>query len=427
MAKNTDTSLQKQVIYSIYVRSHTPEGTFLSIIPDLDRIRALGCDIIWFMPIHPVGEVGKKGSLGCPYANRDYRTTNPEYGTMEDFQKLVDEIHVRGMKCMIDVVYNHTSPDSTLVAEHPEFFYRDAEGKFGNKLGDWTDVIDLDYSNRELWDYQIESLVMWAHIVDGFRCDVAPFVPLEFWKKARVAVAEVKQDFIWLAESAYVGFAAFARSKGICCAFDYEMYEVFDLEYEYDIRDIFEKYLKGEATLSHYLDFVNYQENAFPANYNKMRFLENHDIPRIASLITDEQDLINHTAFLYFMKGTTLIYAGQEFENTHCPSLFERELINYDTGRDLTSLMQRLYSIKQNLLGEDDRIHATADDANHIAYVERENADGKKVGIFSLKSKAGDVKVTLPDGRYTNQVDGSEITVKNGVVHCEGKPIIFTA
>ena len=203
MAAHTDPKLQRQVIYSIYVRSHTPEGTFRAVIPDLDRIKALGTDIIWFMPIHPIGVEGKKGSLGCPYANRDYREVNPAYGTMEDFRTLVNEIHARGMKCMIDVVYNHTSPDSTLFREHPEWFYHGADGRPGNKIGDWADVIDLDYGKRELWDYQIESLVMWAGIVDGFRCDVASFVPLEFWLEARSAVEKVNPDCIWLAETVH--------------------------------------------------------------------------------------------------------------------------------------------------------------------------------------------------------------------------------
>ena len=169
MAKNTNTALREQVIYSVYVRNHTPEGTFRAVIPDLDRIRALGTDIVWFMPIHPIGEKGKKGSLGCPYANRDYGTVNPEYGTLEDFKALVDAIHARGMKCIIDVVYNHTSPDAVYVTEHPEFYYRKPDGRFGNKTADWTDVIDLDYSCAALWDAQIQHLCYWAGIVDGFR------------------------------------------------------------------------------------------------------------------------------------------------------------------------------------------------------------------------------------------------------------------
>jgi glycosidase len=169
MAENTNIQLRSDVIYSIYVRNHTQDGTFKAVIADLDRIKALGTDIIWFMPIHPIGVKGKKGSLGCPYANQDYRSVNPEYGTMEDFQQLVDEIHARGMKCIIDVVYNHTSPDSVLTREHPEFFYRKPDGNMGNRVGDWTDVVDLDYNCKELWDYQIDSLKMWADIVDGFR------------------------------------------------------------------------------------------------------------------------------------------------------------------------------------------------------------------------------------------------------------------
>ena len=239
--------LQTQIIYSIYVRNHTPEGTFRAVIPDLDRIRALGTDIIWFLPIHPIGVEGKKGTLGCPYANRDYRSVNPAYGTMDDFEALVQEIHARGMKCMIDVVYNHTSPDSTLYHEHPDFFYRGADGKPGNKMGDWSDVIDLDYHNPDLWAYQIESLEFWAGIVDGFRCDVASFVPLEFWKAARKAVSR-GESRLHLARPrpSTRALAASRGTSGVRSELDYDMYEAFDTEYEYDIREAFDKYLQGK-------------------------------------------------------------------------------------------------------------------------------------------------------------------------------------
>ena len=426
MAKNTDPKLQKQVIYSIYVRSHTPEGTFRAIVPDLDRIRDLGTDIIWFMPIHPIGVEGKKGSLGCPYANRDYRAVNPAYGTMEDFRALCEAIHARGMKVMIDVVYNHTSPDSVLFAEHPDFFYHDRGGKPGNKIGDWADVIDLDYANPALWDYQIASLCMWAELVDGFRCDVASFVPVEFWEKARAAVEQVRPGCIWLAETVHGGFGAYARHQGFYSATDYEMFSAFDLEYEYDIRAVFERYLRGEIALSHWLDMLNMQEATYPVNYNKMRCLENHDQPRIASLVKNENDLVNLTALLYFLKGTTLLYAGQETENTHCPSLFEKEPVDWNTGRDLTPLLRCLASIKHELLGEDDSFRADSDDRHHIAILERENAQGRKIGLFSLRSELARVPVNAPDGRYRNALDGSEVLVENRSTLCPGKPVIFT-
>ena len=178
MAICTPKGYRNQVMYSIYVRNYSEEGTFEGVRRDLPRICSLGVDIIWLMPIHPCGKKNRKGTLGSPYAISDYRAVNPEFGTMEDFKRLVDDIHANGMKCIIDVVYNHTSPDSVLSREHPEWFYHKPDGSFGNRIGDWSDVIDLDYRNHALWDYQIETLKQWASLVDGFRCDVAPLVPL---------------------------------------------------------------------------------------------------------------------------------------------------------------------------------------------------------------------------------------------------------
>ena len=426
MARNTDPGLQNQVIYSIYVRSHTEEGTFLSVIPDLDRIRALGTDVVWFMPIHPIGVQGKKGSLGCPYANRDYRSVNPAYGTMADFRRLADEIHKRGMKVMIDVVYNHTSPDSVLYAEHPEFFYRDADGKPGNRNGDWQDVIDLDYDNTALWDYQIQSLCQWAQIVDGFRCDVASFIPVSFWKWARQAVEQVRPGCIWLAETVHTDFGNLARRSGINAAKDYEMYEAFDIEYEYDVRRTFDRYLAGDARLSDWMEALNTQEAVYPDNYNKLRFLENHDQPRIAARVPDERTLRNYTALLYFLKGTTLLYAGQEFENTHQPSLFEREVIERDTGRDLSAYLRKLYGIKHAALDADDFFYAAADDERQIAVLMRENARTRKCGVFCLGGEGGEIPVDAPGGIYTDLVGGGAVSVKNGKILCAGEPVIFT-
>ena len=147
MAVDTKKSLRNQVLYSIYVRNYSKEGTFAAVQADLDRIKALGTDIIWLLPIHPTGEKNRKGSLGSPYAIRDYRAVNPEFGTLDDFRHLVDAIHARGMKCIIDVVYNHTSPDSWLAENHPEWFYHKPDGSLGNRFGDWWDVADLDYSH----------------------------------------------------------------------------------------------------------------------------------------------------------------------------------------------------------------------------------------------------------------------------------------
>ena len=426
MANNTNIALRSDVIYSVYVRNHTEEGTFQALIPDLDRIRALGTDIIWLMPIHPIGMMGKKGSLGCPYANRDYRSVNPEYGTMDDFRQLVDAIHARGMKCIIDVVYNHTSPDSLLTTQHPEFFYRKADGNMGNRVGDWTDVVDLDYSCKALWDYQIESLKFWAGIVDGFRCDVASFLPVEFWCQAREAVEAVRPGCIWLAETVHAGFSLLSRREGLYSASDYEMFRAFDMEYDYDIREVFDKYLEGKIHLSHYLDMLNYQECLYPSNYIKMRCLENHDQPRIASYIKDTTALQNYTAFLYFLKGSTLLYAGQEYRNEHIPSLFDKDVILRDPGSDITPWLQKMYAIKREVLSCRDHFLAKADDKNDIAILLRDDNKSVKLGIFSLTGNAAEVAVEAPDGCYTDHISGNNVCIKNGKLTVTGQPIIIS-
>ena len=425
MAFNTDPKLQSEVIYSIYVRAHTEEGTFRAIIPDLDRIRALGADWIWFLPIHPIGVKNKKGSLGCPYANRDYRATNPAYGTTEDFRALCEEIRARGMRVMIDVVSNHTSPDAVLLGEHPEFYWRDAEGKVGNKIGDWADVIDLDYRSRALWDYQIETLKMWASIVDGFRCDVASFVPLDFWRAARAAVAEVNPDCVWLAESVHMSYGNYARREGFYSSRDSEAFDAFDIEYQYDVWESFERFLGGEAPLHEWTEQLKLQEALYRENYNKLRFLENHDQPRLCARIESVGQQINCTAMLYFLKGTTLLYAGQEFSCTHRPSLFEREVFPRD-GLDIGALLARLAEIKKDALGRSDHFDARADDAQGIAVMERVGEKGRVCGVFSLLDQRGFVEVPAPDGRYEERIGGGTVLVENGQVFCDGKPMIFT-
>ena len=151
MALDTSKRLRNLTMYSIFVRNYSEEGTFDAVRRDLERIRALGVDLLWFLPIHPIGRAGRKGTLGSPYAIADYRAVDPAYGTLADFERLVEEAHRLGMKCLIDVVYNHTAPDSWLARHHPEWFYRRPDGAFGNRIGDWTDVIDLDYANEGLW------------------------------------------------------------------------------------------------------------------------------------------------------------------------------------------------------------------------------------------------------------------------------------
>jgi len=212
---------------------------------------------------------------------------------------------------------------------------------------------------------------------------------------------------------------------GLYSANDYEMFEAFDMEYDYDVREVYDRYLKGKCNLSNYIDVINFQECAYPANYNKMRCLENHDQPRICSFVKDPLALENFTAFLYFLKGTTLLYAGQEYCCTEIPSLFEKDVFPRNLG-DISHWFPKLNRIKKEILSCEDAFLGQADDRNDIAILERNDMKMRKLGIFSMKGRSADVKVVFPDGTYINHLDGTTVSVSNGLLQCEGKPMVLT-
>ena len=423
MASNTNVNLRDAVLYSVFVRDHTPEGTFRALESDLDRLRSLGVDILWLMPIHPIGEVNRKGSVGSPYAIRDYRAVNPDMGTVEDLQHLVGECHKRGMRLIIDVVYNHTSPDSVLAHDHPEFFLRDENGNPTRRVADWSDIVDLDYRNAPLWDYQIETLVQWAKIVDGFRCDVASSVPLAFWCRAREAVAQVRPDAIWLAESVHGIHNRYMRAQGAVAVSDGDLYRAFDMTYDYDIWPHIEEMFEDRRNFKTYLHMLNMQEAAYTDNYVKLRCFENHDQPRLASRVTSEEALHNYLAMLYFLRGTTLLYSGMEFAPRHQVSLFEKEDSFAEKNEDLQEYLRTLRKMKAALPLSASGFWAE-EGAEGIAVMYYDCPTQHVRGVFSPYGCRGSVKVDLPDGEYENLLGGM-VTVKNGTVAFEGKPLVF--
>ena len=423
--------MRNQVIYQIFTRNYR-NGTFRALEQDLPRLKELGIDYIYLLPIQPSGILHRKGSMGSPYAIQDYRTIDPVQGTMEDFIHLAESIHRAGMKLMLDVVYNHTSPDSVLSQEHPEWFYHKPDGSFGNRIGDWWDVIDLDYSHPDLWDYQISTLKIWARYADGFRCDVAPMVPLAFWQRAVAETAEVNPELIWLAESVEPEFIYSNRKSGVPTSSDAELYSAFDICYDYDIQQYLIDVLTGQGTLSDYLRQVNRQETLYPQDYSKLRFLENHDRSRAAALIPEEKILRNWTAWIYFNKGTTLIYAGQEACVSHHPTLFDPDPVCFDTGRDLSPLMKQLSVLKKDPLFSCSCFHAEAigKNADVILAVHEASASAsvphrKAIGIFSASGRIEVLRVPLGNGTYINALTGARAEVYEGLLSYDGEPLIL--
>jgi len=426
MAEWTDVGLRNQVIYSVYTRNHTKEGTFRALEADLPRIAALGTTIIWLTPIHPATEAVKKGTYGCPYSIRDYRAVGEEYGTMEDFRSLVDSIHRLGMKVIIDIVYNHTARDSVLVNEHPEYFYQNEKGEPINRFPEWNDVYDLDYRIDDVWDYQIETLQNWAQIVDGFRCDVAPMVPVAFWRKAVEEVAKVNPEAIWLAEVGGPGFMRHLERLGCPWWCENEILTAFDMTYDYDGYNYLCKYLTDRIPLSEYTQYLCDQNGLNPRNYVKMRFLENHDQPRAITRIKNDEDLINFTAFYYFLLGPALINAGGEYTNDFTPSLFEKEPIDR-TGPDKSALFAALSAIKCRPIFAKGYFNMTADNEYHTAIGSYKYGEELAIGVFRLRETEGTVEVPLPDGAYVNEIDGKSITVKDGKMDlCHCPAVVFT-
>ena len=423
MATDTRRDLRNQVMYSVFVRNYSPEGTFEGLRRDLKRIRALGVDVIWLMPIHPVGEACRKGSLGSPYAVRDYRAVNPEFGALEDFVSLCEDIHDLGMKVIIDVVYNHTAPDSVLARTHPEWFYHRPDGSFGNRVGDWTDIIDLDYGQSGLWDYQIETLKYWARWVDGFRCDVAPLVPLEFWLRARREVAAVRPGCLWLAETVERDFVRFLRGRGMTALSDAEAFQAFDVCYEYDVYPEYMRWLRGEIALADYAGALALQDVIYPDNYVKLRFLENHDRPRAAHLFPDPRTRRNHTAFSFFSRGMALLYNGQETGCAHRPDLFDPDPIDWRSGEDISPFIARLAALKRHPLMAEGSYTLSAYGQALLAGYRRDSR--RLIGLFSLDGGPTRVQVDLPDGAFENLLDGRPVRVECGLLTTDGEPVVI--
>lgn len=422
MAKNTDIKLRNQIVYQVFVRQHSKTGDFQGLIDDLDRIKSLGVDIVYLLPFHKIGQKDRKGSKGSPYSIYDYYSIDPDYGTLDDFIKLKEEIHKRDMKLMIDIVFNHTSRDSILTQTHPEWFYRNPDGTFKNRVGDWSDITDLDFNNRDVWEYLITVLKYWAQYVDGFRCDVAPLLPIDFWIEAREKVSIINPDLIWLTESVELGFIKYLRDIGFDACTDSQMYEAFDVCYDYDIYSFMNGYLNHSNSLERYLYEIWRQEAVYPKNYVKLRSFENHDQERLASKTKDENQLIHMTALQFFLRGMPMIYAGQEHKISKRPDLFEIDPIQWNKEKSIEPLIQKLAQIKKDPLFINGIFEVVK--SKDIAVLSYKNDKETMYGIFNLEN-INEIDLNIKDGSYLNLINDENIEVRNQKIKLNQNPIIF--
>lgn len=312
--------IRDAIIYQIYERQYSAKGDFNSITADLDRIKDLGVNVLWLMPVHPIGQEKKKGTIGSPYAVRDYYGINPDYGTKDDLKRLVSESHKRGLKVIIDVVVNHTAWDNALIKEHPEFYKKNEKGEIVPPVPDWADVAGLDYSKPPVRRYIIDMLKSWIrdYDLDGFRCDVALFIPTDFWDEARAEIDKVKPNTIWIAE---------AEKPDL-------LVKAFDADYAWSMHGTLTEVIQGAKPASAIRKVWEEQSKIFPHGAIRMRFSDNHDERRAIARF-GEKGALAAEALAFSLDGVPLIYNGMEVGDTTesgYPALFEKMPIFWQTS-----------------------------------------------------------------------------------------------
>ena len=310
-ARPTADWVKDAVIYQIFERQYSQKGDFNSITNDLDRLKNLGVDVLWLMPIHPIGKLKSKGTIGSPYAVKDFYAINPDYGTKEDFKRLVSEAHKRNLKVIIDIVANHTAWDSVMM-KNKAWYSQDKNGSIIPPVPDWADVADLNYDNPDLRKYMTEMLVSWIrdYDLDGFRCDVAFFVPTDFWENARREVDKIKPNTLWLAE---------AETPDL-------LTKAFDLDYSWANHSVMTNVLQDNLPAYEIRKNWEKQKAEMPKNSMLMRFSDNHDERRAIARFGEKGALAAQT-LAFTLDGVPLVYNGMETGDTAesgAPALFEK-------------------------------------------------------------------------------------------------------
>ena len=318
-------------IYEVNMRQYTPEGTFLAFRKHLPRLKAMGVKILWLMPITPISKEMRLGTLGSYYACSSYTATNPEYGELEDFKGLVTEAHELGLKVIIDWVANHTGYGHHWVVEHPDWYLKNSKGNFAEVNG-WTDVIDLDYKVNEMRAGMMEAMKFWVsnYDIDGFRCDMAHLMPLDFWKAARVACDAIKPLF-WLAECEVI-----------------EYHEVFDVTYAWTWMHETEEYIHGHGSLDRVRN-VLHDYSQYPTDAQKLFFTSNHDENTWNGTEYEKYgDAAKGLAvFTCTWKGMPLIYSGQELPNNKRLNFFDKDSIEWRSPCLLQEFYKTLLQLHQ--------------------------------------------------------------------------------
>ncbi len=397
---------RKAVLYQLNTRQFTQEGTFRAAEAQLPRLKSLGVDVIWLMPVQPIGAKNRKGSLGSPYSVRDYYGVNPEFGTLADLRSFIATAHRLGLHVILDWVANHTAWDNPLVTQHPDWYERDWKGSFRpTPWYDWSDIIDLDYTKPALRQYMTAAMKYWVRDVgfDGFRCDVAGMVPVDFWNNARAELDAIKPVFM-LAEWEWPDLHARA----------------FDASYAWTWENAMHDIAMGKADTGALFNYYSWADGAWPRAAMRMLFTSNHDKNSWEGTDVERfgAALPNAIALSFVSVGLPLIYNGQEAGNTRRLEFFERDPIAWKQSPNGV-LFQRLIAFRKR--------HAALDNApwggamvrvvnsrpeTVFSFVREQDGD-KVLAVFNMSGTAQQIGfVDGPfAGTYRDFVDEAPVTV----------------
>src|SRR5436190_6479045 len=385
-ARSTPQWLREGVVYEIFPRHFSPAGNLNGVTARLDELKDLGVNVLWIMPIHPIGEKFRKGDYGSPYSIKDYYAIDSNYGTIDDFKRLVGEAHKRGLKVVMDLVANHTAWDSVMMA-HPDFYKQDKSGKIIPPVPEWTDVAGLNYTNQQLREYMITMLKHWIKTcdVDGFRCDVASMVPTDFWEQARVELEKIKPDIMMLAEASKPDL----------------MVKAFDLDYGWPLLGTLNNVITKNAPASDIKKSYEDSLRQFPKGSLHMRISDDHDEPRAVARF-GVRGALAASALMFSLDGVPLLYNGMEVGDateSGDPALFEKLPIFWHPKdrpalRDIYRALIKMR--RQYAAFENDRVIwlPNSDPANLVTFMRLDTKD-EFVGVFNFSNRpaVGSVEV----------------------------------
>ena len=397
------------VMYEANIRQFTKEGTFKAFAQHLPRLKKMGVDVIWLMPIHPISKVKRKGTLGAYYATSGYQQVHPMYGTLEDFKALVEQVHELDMYILMDWVARYTGYDHPWTKEHPDWYFHNKKGELIPVKPQWWDCAALDYRNPEMRAKMIEMMKWWVteFDIDGYRCDVAHGIPVDFWNKARQELDKVKKVFL-LSE---------AEAPAL-------QLNAFDACYTFDIYNGF--YLRvhrGEAKASDLKDYIQSVNKRFCSDSYHLNYTTNHDENAAGSSQRRLGDASRALAVITFtLPGMPLIYGMQEASYDQKVQFFEKDEIDWSRFENeefytkLTKLKKQNPALRAGLQGGK-MVFNTANNNNVVIYT-RDAEDNKVTTIVNITPEVQNVDFSATPGKYIDYFDNVEITLnhKNSMI-----------